>query len=146
MSDQSVLLPKWFTHKGNHFGKRTDWSLIYFLIYAYLNILAQSQILSNSLYVFQLKTAQMNIKNRLSKHIFYVGIYYLPNRLRYRFAWRLEQVTFSNSIEKRGFRNNIIGTIFNDSVCFNHIISHVTFFTFQYGNNGCGVFKGRIQN
>ena len=34
---------------GNHFGKRTDWSLIYFLIYACLNILAQSQILSNSL-------------------------------------------------------------------------------------------------
>ena len=35
----------------NHFGKRTAWSLIYFLIYAYLNILAQSQILGNSLYV-----------------------------------------------------------------------------------------------
>ena len=25
---------------GDHIGKRTDWSLIYFLIYAYLNILA----------------------------------------------------------------------------------------------------------
>ena len=35
---------------GNHFGKRTEWSLIYFLIYAYLNILAQSQILVISLY------------------------------------------------------------------------------------------------
>ena len=34
----------------NHFGKRTAFSLIYFLIYAYLNILAQSQVLSNSLY------------------------------------------------------------------------------------------------
>jgi hypothetical protein len=32
-----------------HFGKTTDWSLIYFLIYAYLNILAQLQILGNSL-------------------------------------------------------------------------------------------------
>ena len=30
-----------------HFGKRTEWSLIYFLIYAYLNILAQLQILGN---------------------------------------------------------------------------------------------------
>ena len=28
----------------------TEWSLIYFLIYAYLNILAQSQILVISLY------------------------------------------------------------------------------------------------
>ena len=36
---------------GNHFGKMTEWSLIYFLIYAYLNILAQSQILVISLYV-----------------------------------------------------------------------------------------------
>ena len=37
--------------KGDHFGKRTEWSLIYFLIYAYLNILAQLQILFISLYV-----------------------------------------------------------------------------------------------
>ena len=29
----------------SHFGKRTEWSLIYFFIYAYLNISAQSQIL-----------------------------------------------------------------------------------------------------
>jgi hypothetical protein len=35
---------------GNYFGKRTEWSLIYFLIYACLNILAQSQILVISLY------------------------------------------------------------------------------------------------
>ena len=40
---------KFATEWVNHFGKSTDWSLIYFLIYAYLNILAQSQILSNSL-------------------------------------------------------------------------------------------------
>ena len=37
---------------GDHIGKRTAWSFIYFLIYAYLNILAQSQILFISLYVF----------------------------------------------------------------------------------------------
>ena len=37
---------------GNHFGKGTAWSLIYFLNYAYLNILAQSQILVISLYFF----------------------------------------------------------------------------------------------
>ena len=36
---------------GYHFGKRTEWSLIYFLIYANLNILAQSQILVISLYM-----------------------------------------------------------------------------------------------
>ena len=36
---------------GDHFGKRTEWSLIYFLIYAYLNILALSQILVISLYL-----------------------------------------------------------------------------------------------
>ena len=36
---------------GDRFDKRTEWSLIYFLIYAYLNILAQSQILVISLYV-----------------------------------------------------------------------------------------------
>ena len=41
------MIPPWV----NHFGKRTDWSLIYFLIYAYLNILAQSQILVISLYI-----------------------------------------------------------------------------------------------
>ena len=35
---------------GDQFGKRTAWSLLYFLNYAYLNILAQSQILVNSLY------------------------------------------------------------------------------------------------
>ena len=35
---------------GNQFGKRTAWLLSYFLIYVYLNILAQSQILRNSLY------------------------------------------------------------------------------------------------
>ena len=28
----------------NHYGKTTEWSLIYFLIYVYLNILAQSQL------------------------------------------------------------------------------------------------------
>ena len=32
----------------------TEWSLIYFLIYAYLNSLAQSQILVISLYVLNL--------------------------------------------------------------------------------------------
>ena len=36
---------------GDQFGKRTAWLLSYFLIYVYLNILAQSQILRNSLYV-----------------------------------------------------------------------------------------------
>ena len=36
---------------GDHIGKRTAWSFIYFLIYAYLNILAQSQILVISLYL-----------------------------------------------------------------------------------------------
>ena len=39
------VIPTWL----NHFGKRTDWTLINFLIYAYLNILAQSQILVISL-------------------------------------------------------------------------------------------------
>ena len=34
---------------GDHFGKRTEWSLICTLIYAYLNILAQSQLLVISL-------------------------------------------------------------------------------------------------
>ena len=34
----------------DQFGKRTAWLLSYFLIYVYLNILAQSQILRNSLY------------------------------------------------------------------------------------------------
>ena len=38
----------------HHFGKRTAWSLIYFLIYAYYNI-SQSQILVSSLYVLQLE-------------------------------------------------------------------------------------------
>ena len=35
----------------NHFGKRTVLYLIYFFIYAYFNILAQSQILAMSLYL-----------------------------------------------------------------------------------------------
>ena len=35
---------------GDPFGKRTEWPLIYFLIYVYLNILVQSQILVISLY------------------------------------------------------------------------------------------------
>ena len=72
---------------GNHFGKRTEWSLIYFLIYAYLfyingfnlsatavsfiqelirhyaylNILAQSQILVISLYIAQYQFLFLNI-------------------------------------------------------------------------------------
>ena len=37
----------------NHIDKRTAWSLIRFLIYTYLNILAQSQILVISLYIYQ---------------------------------------------------------------------------------------------
>ena len=41
-------IPSWV----NNFCKIIGWSLIYFLIYAYLNILALSQILSNSLYLF----------------------------------------------------------------------------------------------
>ena len=50
-SDQSVLLPKWFTHGGIILAKeQTGHS--YFLIHAFLNILAQSQILSNSLYIY----------------------------------------------------------------------------------------------
>ena len=36
---------------GNHFGKRTVWSLIYFLNYSLLSYLAQSQILVISLYI-----------------------------------------------------------------------------------------------
>ena len=35
----------------NHIGKRTVWTLIYFLIYAYSNILAQSQILVIRFYI-----------------------------------------------------------------------------------------------
>ena len=31
--------------KGNHFGKRTAWSLLYFLIYAYLKISAYRKFL-----------------------------------------------------------------------------------------------------
>ena len=39
---------------GDHIGKRTDWSLIYFLIYAYLNILACHKFsLSVSIYCDQ---------------------------------------------------------------------------------------------
>ena len=45
----SFLFAKLILGPENHFGKKTAWSLIYLLIYAYLNILAQSQILSNSL-------------------------------------------------------------------------------------------------
>ena len=48
MTDQAVILPKWW---GDHFGKRTVWSLIYFLNYSLLSYLAQSQILVISLYV-----------------------------------------------------------------------------------------------
>ena len=44
---------------GNHFGKRTEWLLIYFLIYAYLNILAQSKNLGNNLYVLEATILQM---------------------------------------------------------------------------------------
>ena len=47
----AVEIEKVITPWVNHFGKRIALSLIYFLIYAYLNILAQSQILGNSLYV-----------------------------------------------------------------------------------------------
>ena len=36
---------------GDHFGKRTVWSLIYFLNYNLLSYLAQSQILVISLYI-----------------------------------------------------------------------------------------------
>ena len=42
--------PPWVV---NHFVKRTDWSLTYFLIHAYLNIFAQSQNLGNSLYLIK---------------------------------------------------------------------------------------------
>ena len=51
-------IPPWV----NHFCKRTECSLIYFLIYAYLNILAQSQILVISLYVSK-RFAVRNTKN-----------------------------------------------------------------------------------
>jgi hypothetical protein len=37
MSEQAVLLPKLFS-LGNHFGKRTAWSLLQFLSYAYSDI------------------------------------------------------------------------------------------------------------
>ena len=54
MSEHSVLLPKWFTHawgitltKGQNGHSYT----LYSLIYVYLNILAQSQILVISLYI-----------------------------------------------------------------------------------------------
>jgi hypothetical protein len=39
----------------NQFSKRTAWSLLYFLIYAYLNILAQSQIWCTTLYIEKIK-------------------------------------------------------------------------------------------
>ena len=56
------------------FGKRTDWLLIYFLIYAYLNILAKSQILSNSLYFpisFAANTDLGYISDRSEKERFF---------------------------------------------------------------------------
>ena len=42
-----MILPWW----GDHFGKMTVWSLVYFLNYCLLSYLAQSQILVISLYV-----------------------------------------------------------------------------------------------
>jgi hypothetical protein len=48
----AVLSPKWFPHEWIILAKEQtghSFGLIYFLIYAYLNILAQSQILGNSL-------------------------------------------------------------------------------------------------
>ena len=50
---------------GNHFGM-TAWSLIYFLIYAYFNNLAQSQILVISLYneMFSLISMDQAVKSR----------------------------------------------------------------------------------
>ena len=55
---------------GNHFGKRTKWSLLYFLIYVYLNILAQSQILVISLYM-NLQKNVIKYKDHLSGRHFY---------------------------------------------------------------------------
>ena len=50
----------------DHFGKSVAWSLIYFLIYAYFNILAQSQILVISLYneMFSLISMDQAVKSR----------------------------------------------------------------------------------
>ena len=57
-SDQAALSPKWSPNEESFWEK--DWSHIYVLIYAYLNILVQSQILVISLYLN---------KNQLLKHI-----------------------------------------------------------------------------
>ena len=38
-------------HMSESFWQKNIWSLKYFMVYAYFNILAQSQILGNSLYV-----------------------------------------------------------------------------------------------
>ena len=53
----------------NQFGKRTEWSVIYFLIYVYLNILAQSQILVISLYnaTFTKKWVKTNTSKYINK-------------------------------------------------------------------------------
>ena len=64
------LIPPWV----NHFGQRTVWSLIYFLIYAYFNILAQSQIFVISLYnsnTFQGQQIIFLVKNQ--SHIFLIS-------------------------------------------------------------------------
>ena len=69
---QTLSMPRWSRasvqvpmpeNSGSNFGQRTEWSLIYFFINAYLNILAQSQILVISLYVICI-LAEICIKNQ----------------------------------------------------------------------------------
>ena len=49
----SCPFAKMILERGYHFGKRTVWSLLFFLNYAYLWYLAQSQIWYTTLYVIK---------------------------------------------------------------------------------------------
>ena len=51
MSDQTVLLPKWFSHEGIILAKAQFDHLYTFFNYSLLSYLAQSQILVISLYL-----------------------------------------------------------------------------------------------
>ena len=57
---------------GDHFGKRTAWSLIYFLNYVILWYLAQSQILGITLYIFIIKTVSFFWQPSLLQSCFYI--------------------------------------------------------------------------
>ena len=138
------LLPKWFNHGGMDRMVNGQWSLVYFLIYAYLNVLTQLQILVIILYDYIYFLFFFSEQYAYCYHVFNDDqcIYYwlsgsedIPNfRSSLHSGW-MDCLVFCSQVCNLDF-----GKVFDGIRSWNYISCHYTVFEWNF----FGMFFGYV--